>query len=380
MWTTYKSIYLIVIFLMTVIPMLGGYYYDWSWEYIRISYSACLAFVTLLAFIYYHKHLTVYFFTLLLSWAAFTIEDSYIWEDIRIPMTFWVIYSGCWLFYFEIGRSRLGQKIRMWHPIGHLTYYLTFMMISMYLCVFTVIKLYDAEKIFQELPEQHSLFLRLMAFIIPTLTISFLKIIDMIGSKHVLYFLLGTYKRPVEKIKIVLFLDMIGSTKIAEQLSPQKSMELISNFIFDASYIFRIHSGDILNYTGDGLVVTWPIGKAENALESIKALEDRILKYKPVYQKKYNHTPKFRVGLHAGKIVISQIGEERLFLGVYGDAVNTTARLEQLNKKLGTRILLSGYVKRLLGKKYEKRLIPLGTQPMNGKQKDMEVFTLSKEI
>ena len=52
-----------------------------------------------------------------------------------------------------------------------------------------------------------------------------------------------------------------------------------------------------------------------------------------------------RVGLHAGPIALGHVGGSgHLAYHVVGDIVNTTARIERLNKHLGTRILASNEV------------------------------------
>lgn len=373
----HKKITISLLALMLAWPLLTGYLHDWSWQYMKIPAYVDAVVVAIIALLFYQKYLIVYGFAFLLSWASLKIEDDNSWSNILVPVTFWLVYLGFWLVYFEISRSRIGQNIKLWHPFMHVLYYMAFMLLAAIASIFIVVHAFDISLAMQTIPKSYYVFFAFMMFIIPTLTSYLLNIINTVGSKHIFHVLIGTYKRPVEAMKVVLFIDMVGSTEVAEKLSPPKSMELISRFIFDASYIFRIYGGGVMNYTGDGLIVIWPIEKAIESLRSINALEKRLLKYKKDYQKKYNYVPKFRAGIHAGKVVLSQVGEDRLFLSLYGDVVNTTARLEQMNKKLGTNILISGYARRLFRHDSEYSFKALGPRNIDGKQKDIEVFTVA---
>ncbi|TNE29698.1 MAG: adenylate/guanylate cyclase domain-containing protein [Alphaproteobacteria bacterium] len=365
-----------LIIVMIAAPLLVGYRHAWSWEYMKTPIYIDAAVMAVISLLFYQKYLIVYGFAFLLSWASFNIEDHSAWSNILVPVTFWLVYLGCWLVYFEISRSRIGQNIKLWHPALHFLYYLAFMLLAVIVSILFVTHAFDIPLSLQTIPGNYYLFFLGMMFIIPTLTSYLLNIINTVGSKHIFHILIGTYKRPVETMRVVLFIDMVGSTRIAEKLSPQKSMELISRFIFDASYIFRVYGGELINYTGDGLVVVWPIGKEKNALRSISALEKRLLKYEKDYKKNYNHIPSFRAGIHAGKVVLSQVGEDRLFLSLYGDVVNTAARLEQMNKRFGTNVLMSDYARRLFRQDDEYNFKSLGEQEIIGKEQDLEIFTV----
>lgn len=375
------TIALLALVLLTVLNIAVWHapsYGFFSWQAALNFYWVESILLGAFALLLYAKHLLVFF--LILTPIAYILgfQNFLFMGDAKIPLTFWGIYSLFWLVYFEIRRSYLGHKIRLLHPLLQLLYYAGYIAAAILLSVAVTSYVYFGQLLFPAMQGRIFEDFLAMAAGIPTLTITMLKIIDMIGERHVLYFLLGTYQHPVEKKKIVMFIDMVGSSASAERLSPKKSMEMVARFIFDACAACRIHGGDIVNYTGDGLVVLWPLFGADKAIRAYENLRGRLESGRESYERAFGIVPDFRIGLHAGNVVISQIGEEKLFLGVYGDVVNTAARLEQLNKETGTRILLSRAVKQFTSPPVQKRIRPLGEAEVRGKEEAIDIFTLAE--
>ncbi|MGB4106790.1 MAG: adenylate/guanylate cyclase domain-containing protein [Alphaproteobacteria bacterium] len=349
----------------------------WPWDYTWYLYWAETMIVGGLALFMYAKHLLIFFFLLIIVSYMAGLKNITFMGDMKIPMTFWALYSLFWLVYFETRRSILGHSIRQLHPMGQLIYYFTFMAVAVAgSCALTGLIYFGQAYV----PGMQATLLQqclAIAIGIPTLTISLLKIVDMIGEQHVFYFLLGTYHRPEEKKRIVVFFDMVGSSAVAERLPPKKSMELIANFIFDACHSCRVNGGDIVNYTGDGLMVLWPLFQSDKVVRAYDMLINRLESRRVAYEGSYGMVPDFRMGIHAGNVVISQIGEEKLFLGVYGDVVNTASRIEQMNKQMGTRILLSRSVRQHMSQNVRGRTKSLGKVEIRGRDEMVEIFTVS---
>jgi class 3 adenylate cyclase len=96
-----------------------------------------------------------------------------------------------------------------------------------------------------------------------------------------------------------------------------------------------------------------------------------------VYKKSFaGITLRTRIGVNTGPVIAGNVGSgERFSYTVYGDAVNVAARLEQLNKKYGSLVLISGSTVNCLTGTYP--LVQLGETLVRGKQEPVQVFQLT---
>jgi len=157
-------------------------------------------------------------------------------------------------------------------------------------------------------------------------------------------FLFGRYHRPKRESRVFIFLDLADSTQLAEQLGDLEVQSLISRFFFDIAQPVNRHRGETHRYIGDEVVITWPLEKAiENArcIRCVLDIQTTMQKRADWYQRKFGLVPRFRIGMHGGPIVASEIGDHKREIVYFGDTINTAARLCSACKELGTDILIS---------------------------------------
>jgi class 3 adenylate cyclase len=153
----------------------------------------------------------------------------------------------------------------------------------------------------------------------------------MIGGRVLGSFLLGTYHRPRREQRIVMFLDIADSTALAEQLGELRVHDLITRFFFDIDEPIADQGGEVHAYVGDEIIVTWPASedpeRNARSLRCVFAVEEKMVDLAPSYIEEFGIVPRFRAGIHAGPVVVSECGVAKRQIAYFGDTMNVAARL-----------------------------------------------------
>ncbi len=190
------------------------------------------------------------------------------------------------------------------------------------------------------------------AFVASALVIFVFRVRDLIGPGVFANLLLGLYHRPLHEERIFLFLDISGSTAFADRHGDLAAQEYLGQIFNALAGPVRRSGGSIDDYVGDMALVTWTMRRGlENAacLRCVAAFTEVIERDATVWKVRFGQVPRFRAALHCGPVVTAEIGLERHKIAYFGDAVNTTARLEVLSKALGTSVLISADLAGRLG-------------------------------
>ncbi len=203
---------------------------------------------------------------------------------------------------------------------------------------------------------------------------------QLVGERSFRDIVLGRYHRPRREERFFLFVDIVGSTPVAERLGPLAVHRYLDRVFQIASDPVDDHRGEVYQYVGDEMVVTWTLeeGRAEaRPLACLFAIEAALARAAPEFEREFGTVPKLRAALHAGEVVTGEIGGSRRAIVFHGDVMNTTSRIENATRDLGRPFLVSEDALRRLAGVEAYALEDLGPQQLRGRQAAMRVYAAS---
>ena len=138
-----------------------------------------------------------------------------------------------------------------------------------------------------------------------------LQISQIIGQRTLRDWVLGHYHRPRQEDRFFLFIDIAGSTALAERLGPVAVHQFLNGVFLQAADPVDDYRGEIHQYVGDEVVVTWldrdgrpearPIGCFAAIEASLEAAESDFVR-------RFGVAPRVRGALHYGPVVVGDVG------------------------------------------------------------------------
>jgi adenylate cyclase len=204
---------------------------------------------------------------------------------------------------------------------------------------------------------------------------------SLLGQNALMNFITGRYYAPRVESRVFLFIDMEGSTGLAERLGPLAFHRLVNRFVDDLTEPIVAARGEIHRYIGDELIATW---KLQDGIASARCVAacfgamDRLADRAPDYRREFGAAVAVRAGLHCGPVVTGEMGSVRREIVFLGDTVNTAARIQELCRETGDRVLASAdLIDRLeLPRGIAKR--SLGDLRLRGKGADLALYALTR--
>jgi adenylate cyclase len=192
-------------------------------------------------------------------------------------------------------------------------------------------------------------------------------------------FFTGKYHSPVEEERIFMFLDMKSSTTIAENIGHVKYFEMLKEYFADLTSPIIKHSGEIYQYVGDEIVVSWKLKNGlpkNNCIQCFFAMKEAIKSQVGKYREKFGLLPEFKAGFHLGKVITGEIGIVKKEIIFTGDVLNTSARIQGLCNSYKVDILISGQVIKKLDLHSQFQFEALGENELRGRDERISLFTV----
>lgn len=192
----------------------------------------------------------------------------------------------------------------------------------------------------------------------------------------------GYYRHPRMQDRIFLFLDLKASTTIAERLGPEKYSRFLRQCYYDLNEVVLDYRAQIYQFVGDEVVLTWKNQVRDTPLQSLRAFFDfkeKLSSRKALYEKKYGVVPLFRGGIDAGVVTATEVGDIKREIAYHGDPLNTAARLLELSKTYGDRLVISGKMKDEISNAAEFIFDYQGEIQPRGKTEKVAIYTVRND-
>ena len=175
---------------------------------------------------------------------------------------------------------------------------------------------------------------------------------------------------------ICMFTDASHFTSLSESVSPMELGRLMNFYYDEISRPIAERGGIVSRIVGDSMLVVWASlqpdpDQGRQACHAALEISEAIRRSRGRPEVPSLPT---RIGVHGGRFFFGNIGSEQHYdYTPMGDAVNSASRLEGLNKKLGTWILVSDEVLRGVDDVLHRKV---GDFLLSGKSMPMTVHEL----
>lgn len=176
----------------------------------------------------------------------------------------------------------------------------------------------------------------------------------------------------------VLLCDLREFTHLAENQPPEEVVALLNGFLTEMVEAVLAQGGVVDKFTGDGLLAVFgaPAAEPAHAAKACACALDMHARLGRLNAARaaWGATPlRMGVAVNTGTVVAGTVGcRDHMEYTVIGDAVNLVSRLEGLNARLGTSIVVAHSTMQAARERFFFR--PLGTTLVRGRQRPVKVY------
>ena len=145
-----------------------------------------------------------------------------------------------------------------------------------------------------------------------------------------------------------VFTDLEGFTRLTESTPPKQMVMLVNQYLEEACGVVIEHGGTIDKIVGDALHIMFnaPLEQPDHATRAVRCAL-AMDRWSQAFRERIKAEEGIdlgitRIGVNTGDCIVGNFGGKRRFdYTAHGDAINTAARLEAINQRLGTRVCVN---------------------------------------
>ena len=183
-----------------------------------------------------------------------------------------------------------------------------------------------------------------------------------------------------EKETVVVFIDLREFTKLSEKKLPYDVVYILNKYYSVCGEIIEKNKGRLDKFIGDGIMAIFDGAEtsSENCKNSIKAAQQVSIAIKELnaqIKNDFSEELRFGIGIHVGNTIVGMMGYGNTVTEtVVGDNVNIASRLEELNKKYGSELVVSKDV--LDAAKVNTKQFKNEKIKIRGRENELQIFSL----
>ena len=183
---------------------------------------------------------------------------------------------------------------------------------------------------------------------------------------------------------VVLFADIRDFSTISVNCEPEETVKLLNDYFSIMTKIIIKRGGNIDKYIGDGLLAIFgapfPLKDAKlQALSSAIEMRNALKGFNRDRELKGSNPIRVGICVTSGIAIVGNIGsEEHTEYTAIGEPVNLAARLEGINKRFGTDLIVSKSISDKMKENFSFK--ELGAHQIRGWKEPLEIFELPESV
>ena len=162
----------------------------------------------------------------------------------------------------------------------------------------------------------------------------------------------------------VLFADLRNFSGLVKKTNPKEVVKILNEYFSEMADAIKANHGLVLQFIGDEIEAVFgaPIAldhHEDHAVNAALSMRDRLSQVN-IRLINQGYAPlKHGIGVHTGQVLAANIGSiDRLSYTMIGEAVNIASRLQEMNKKFNTDILISNTTRKNLDRIIKSEALP----------------------